>query len=184
MATLDKNLLRHILVQPNFASIPECEDLIYDAKTAISIGGEHVHKHPSVEMVYGEALTTSAAYDILCRRIVERIAEYHDGADAEVLDCGIVVKMSEGAAHARHADAELEDGSPNHTPHRKHVGLLYLSEWGQDHDGGILEVAGMTIPASTGLLASFPSTKDYMHEVSRITSGWRWSLNVWSMAKE
>jgi hypothetical protein len=172
------------MVAPWWATIAECDQL-----RALGLGalvhshGEHVRDDYAGRMrtIYPEAITLSSApiYTRICQRIVEAISEHYH-ADVR-LDCGLMVQMLSGASHERHADAELEDGSPNHTAHRTHVGLLYLNDHGMDHGGGVLEVAGREIPAAKGLLACFPSTHEYMHSVSPVTRGERWSLNVWTM---
>ncbi len=133
-----------------------------------------------INTLYPQAFT--AEEQAVADRAAERIAAFMSDAFSEPLsvECWILSSMRDGAEHTPHADAELADGSPNHTPQRSHVGLLYLSTEGLDHSGGILHVADEVYPSQRGLLVCFPSTKDYWHWVTPVTSGDRLALAVWT----
>ena len=86
-----------------------------------------------------------------------------------------IVRWRFGDAQAAHADSEYPDGTPHPYPWRDYGAIIYLNE---EYTGGELEFPDLGLkpktPART--LAFFPGTKDYMHAVSSIQSGTRYTL--------
>lgn len=91
-----------------------------------------------------------------------------------------------GAQHVLHADNKRFDQAtghwlPNHTPQRDHSAVLYFSGSGRDFAGGDIEFPQhqLSIPPSEGMLVHFPSSEDFLHQVTVITSGVRISMAIW-----
>ena len=74
-----------------------------------------------------------------------------------------------------HADAEEPDGSPHPFPYREYAAIIYLN---QDYTGGQLYFPKfhMTPELSIGTLAIFPGTLQYLHGVTPIKSGTRYTI--------
>jgi hypothetical protein len=97
----------------------------------------------------------------------------------------VLTAMGPGGYHVAHAD-NVERGAagewvPNHTPHRTHTAMVYLSEWGRDFGGGQLRFPAteVIVRPRAGLLAAFPSDGEHVHEVSEVTAGRRYALSIW-----
>jgi len=74
----------------------------------------------------------------------------------------------------------------NNTPHYDYSGLLYLSDWSQDFEGGQLTFwdeqlnkPTMRLSPFKGRLAIFNSGRENPHEVGKVTSGTRYVLSLW-----
>lgn len=118
-------------------------------------------------------------------KILSRVREWFGETFVEWIG---VAGLGVGGYHTPHADnAKLaEDGRtwvPNHTPQRSFSSLLYLN---RDFEGGDLQFINprsgkvlRSIRPTTGLLVAFPSTKDFVHQVTPVTSGVRYSMPVW-----
>jgi hypothetical protein len=116
--------------------------------------------------------------------IVPEIREFFE-VDV-VLDYAVVFQTRVGGFMPLHADAEKQDENgkwgPNHSHWRTHVGLLYLTTHGVDHEGGVLNLPeqGLSLFPEAGQLVAFPSTHEYAHEVTPVTEGTRYALAVWT----
>ena len=108
-------------------------------------------------------------------RIVSAVCEQFELDSALYSDGFSIVRWQFGDAQAPHADSEYPDGTPHPYPWRDYGAIIYLNE---GYSGGVLEFPELGLkpktPART--LAFFPGTKDYMHAVSSITSGTRYTL--------
>ena len=119
----------------------------------------------------------------LCSRIVDRTVSlvktiHSDELCAETV---ILTAIGRGGFHPLHADnCKLEGGrwTPNHTPKRVFSIILYLNE---DFDGGeiVFPSQQCRVKPTTGLLLGFPSGNDYVHEVSEVTYGLRYTMPIW-----
>jgi predicted 2-oxoglutarate/Fe(II)-dependent dioxygenase YbiX len=75
-----------------------------------------------------------------------------------------------------HADAENLDGKPHPFPYRNFAAILYLNN---DYEGGRISFPnfGNFCPEiKPGMLVAFPGTLQYLHGVSRVTSGMRYTI--------
>jgi len=74
-----------------------------------------------------------------------------------------------------HADAEEPDGRPHPFPWRNFGTVGFLNE---DFEGGELYLPNqnITIKAKAGYSAVFPGTVEYLHGVTKITSGCRYTI--------
>lgn len=74
-----------------------------------------------------------------------------------------------------HADAEHIDGSLHPFAHRQFASIIYLNN---DYTGGEIYFPNFNLQPSitTGTLAIFPSSLDYLHGVHAVTSGTRYTI--------
>lgn len=120
--------------------------------------------------------------------IVNLLADHYD--EDLIEDHAVIFETHVGGFQPLHADAERQNDQgewePNHSAWRTHVGLLYLSNEGEDHDGGVLRLPefGVEYPPQKGLLVGFPSSREYVHEVTKVESGKRYAMAVWTKAAE
>jgi len=84
-------------------------------------------------------------------------------------------------SHYAHCDNCLDDGSPNHTPHRSHTCNLYLNDCDTDYAGGELNFPelGIKLAPKRGMMVAFPSHRGFKHEVLPIIWGVRRSVLGW-----
>jgi hypothetical protein len=112
--------------------------------------------------------------------------EYMPAAAALYPETIILTAMGSGGHHIAHADNVRRDVDgrwiPNHTPHRTHTAMVYLSRKGRDFSGGELcfPEAGVTVVQREGMMVVFPSDGDHVHEVLRVGEGsGRYALSIW-----
>lgn len=136
--------------------------------------------HYSTDGVRSEIPGHAVELGLWPEAVAQELAQFY-GEHLEVENV-LVSEMRPSDEHVLHADAETLDGDPNHTAGRSHVGLVYLTAWGANFEGGILEMPELDtrfVP-QPGLLVGFPSTRRYAHRVTPIKWGSRWSLAVWT----
>lgn len=84
------------------------------------------------------------------------------------------------ATNPPHSDSTGNSGEDNGTSHRHFSSIVYLNK---DFSGGELFFPNqqLTITPKPGLLAIFPSTHEYMHGITEIFDGVRFTLlNFWT----
>ncbi len=108
-------------------------------------------------------------------RIVATVSDQFDIDQDLYSDSFSIVRWQFGDNQAPHADSENPDGTPHPYPWRAYGAIVYLNE---DFTGGELEFPELGLKPDTPprTLAFFPGTKDYMHAVSSIMSGTRYTL--------
>jgi predicted 2-oxoglutarate/Fe(II)-dependent dioxygenase YbiX len=75
-----------------------------------------------------------------------------------------------------HADAESTDGTPHPFPYRNFAAIIYLNS---DFEGGRISFPNFDNfcpEIKPGMLVAFPGTLDYLHGVSKVTSGNRYTI--------
>ena len=118
------------------------------------------------------------------KEIIRNLSAFYE--EDLVEDYTVIFEQFEGAFQPLHADSEREENGewvPNHSAQRSHVGLLYLTDEGVDHEGGILRLPNqdeLEYAPRKGLLVGFPSTHEYVHEVTKVTKGTRYAMAVWT----
>ncbi len=85
-----------------------------------------------------------------------------------------LVRWRPGDDQSAHADCEQPDGRPNETPWRAFASIIYLND---DFEGGRIHFPklGLQPEIKPRMMAYFPSTADYLHGVTRITAGMRYT---------
>jgi predicted 2-oxoglutarate/Fe(II)-dependent dioxygenase YbiX len=93
-------------------------------------------------------------------------------------DTAQLVLWTEGIELRPHADNLQPDGSPNTTPHRCFSSLVYLSD---DYEGGetYFPGFGVRLKPERGSLVVFGSGPDYVHGVSLVRRGRRYTYAGW-----
>lgn len=93
-------------------------------------------------------------------------------------DTAQLVRWHEGLELTPHADNLEPDGSPNATPHRAFSSLMYLND---DYDGGetYFPGHGIRLKPEAGTLILFGAGPEYVHGVTRVTRGLRYTYAGW-----
>ena len=93
-------------------------------------------------------------------------------------DTAQLVRWQEGHELTPHADNVEPDGRPNATPHRAFSSLIYLND---DYEGGETYFPGHSVrlKPKTGALVLFGAGPQYVHGVSRVTCGLRYTYAGW-----
>ena len=93
-------------------------------------------------------------------------------------DTAQLVLWTEGIELTPHADNLEPDGSPNTTPHRSFSSIIYLND---DYEGGetYFPGFGIRIKPEPGLMVLFGSGPEYVHGVTKMRSGRRYTYAGW-----
>lgn len=93
-------------------------------------------------------------------------------------DTAQLVRWHAGIELTPHADNLEPDGRPNSTPHRCFSSLMYLND---DYDGGetYFPGYGVRLRPETGTLILFGAGPEFVHGVTQITRGLRYTYAGW-----
>ncbi len=93
-------------------------------------------------------------------------------------DTAQLVRWHEGIELQPHVDNMEPDGRPNISPHRSFSSILYLND---DYEGGetYFPGHGIRIKPTAGALVVFGAGAEYVHGVSRVTKGLRYTYAGW-----
>lgn len=191
-----------ILVQDGFASPEECQALI-------EIYAEHHARssHQASNVLRSPVLWSSTLLKAEQRRAWRQIqrlktrivsaakAAFH--LDELFIEADVINRMLPGEVHIEHAD-NADYLCPGHGDHRWIDGdcsagswvpmrgrwwrdisaVLYLND---EFEGGSLrfEQHGVELRPRAGLVTIFPSSRMFLHHVTRVTSGVRYALAMW-----
>ena len=110
------------------------------------------------------------AQTLLLQLVLPRRPLYSDTAQ--------LVRWHEGQELTPHADNIEPDGRPNATPHRSFSSLIYLND---DYEGGetYFPGHGVRLKPEAGALVVFGAGPQYVHGVSRVTRGLRYTYAGW-----
>jgi predicted 2-oxoglutarate/Fe(II)-dependent dioxygenase YbiX len=110
------------------------------------------------------------ALALLNRMVRSQLPLYSDTAQ--------LVRWQEGHELTPHADNVEPDGAPNATPHRSYSSLLYLND---DYVGGetYFPGHGVRLKPEAGALVLFGAGPQYVHGVTRVTHGLRYTYAGW-----
>lgn len=92
-----------------------------------------------------------------------------------------VVRWRVGDEQAPHADKQDVDGSPNPYPENDIASLIYIND---DYGGGEIYFPkqNVKLKPSAGSLVFFPGDINYLHGVTEVTDGIRYTMpNFWSV---
>lgn len=108
----------------------------------------------------------------------ELLSKFHQlsGIEQEVyIDSLHLVRWVEGYELKPHADGENPDGSQHEFHWRNFGTVTFLND---DFTGGVLYLPNqdMMIQSKTGYSAIFPGTLEYLHGVTPVTSGVRYTI--------
>lgn len=107
-------------------------------------------------------------------RAAETIKADYEITDPVYADTLQLVRWRVGDQQAPHADCEEPDGRPNPFPWRAFASIIYLND---DYEGGEIHfpTLGLRPKLKPRMLAYFPSTRDYLHGVTRVNAGVRYT---------
>ncbi len=93
-------------------------------------------------------------------------------------DTAQLVRWHEGIELAPHVDNMEPDGRPNISPHRSFSSILYLND---DYEGGetYFPGHGIRIKPTAGALVVFGAGPEYVHGITRVTRGLRYTYAGW-----
>ena len=183
MICVAKKPVSRILVSENSLSLQECRFLIdlYDRYSELTCRPDY-NDRPLLDYytLREEANESASSVYAVTLRCKEKIALYFS-TPGLLIESFFIACLLPGDSHIAHADNERrEDGSwvANHTPQRDYTGLAYLND---DFTGGELVFPDhdLIITPKPGLLVGFPSNHKFVHAVSKVLSGKRYSLPVW-----
>ena len=176
-----------IAAEPNFISQKECQILLdyarnvnneskwgWDADHPYWVGRSLSFRQESIAP---NDYNSKQAYEILAG-IQQRIRGYlisTYGLDEVYSDTFQLVRWPKGLSQPPHADAESNDGGEHPYNWRRYASIIYLNN---DYKGGNTyfpqhEIAIMPTPL---LLATFPGTAEFLHGVSEIEEGTRYTI--------
>ena len=179
-----------VLVQSCFLAPAHCNEVIDAFRVAARASDQVLTTPYRTEMAAWLAVEDwssrlSNRLGKIRERAQQAVHDFYDVADGLHLEYTLFSEMHVGDAHPLHADAERREPSghwsPNHTPWRHSVAILYLNTSGVDFGGGelVFPALGRQVPPRAGQLVAFRSTHEYCHEVTRITRGSRCALAMW-----
>ncbi|MES2606349.1 MAG: 2OG-Fe(II) oxygenase [Pseudomonadota bacterium] len=93
-------------------------------------------------------------------------------------DTAQLVHWPPGVELTPHADNINPEGTPNNTAHRAYSSILYLND---DYEGGetFFPGHGVRVKPEPGLLVLFGAGCDYVHGVTRVVRGQRYTYAGW-----
>jgi len=108
-------------------------------------------------------------------RIEGAITDYYHLQDKLYCDTIDFIRWPQGIEQVPHADSENPDGSVHNFFWRTYGCVLYLN---RNFQGGVLYYPnkGVSLTARPGTLAFHPGTLEYLHGVSPITEGTRYTI--------
>ena len=100
------------------------------------------------------------------------------GTDPLFSDSAQIVRWDPGIELVCHVDNLEPDGRPNPTPHRAFSSILYLND---GYEGGETYFPGhnLRIKPEAGALVLFGAGPEYVHGVTRVTKGLRYTYAGW-----
>ncbi len=108
------------------------------------------------------------------RRAARHIARDYGITEPLYADTLQLVRWRPGDKQAAHADCEQPDGRPNQFPWRAFASIIYLND---EFEGGRIHFPklGLEPPIKPRMMAYFPSTADYLHGVTEVAAGMRYT---------
>jgi len=178
-----KKPIGRILVSDNSLNLKECRSLIglYDRYSKSTCRRDY-NDQPLLD--YYTLLKVAKESANWVYAVTLRFKEKIEGrlSNAKLfVESFFVACLYSGDSHIPHADNERREGGrwlPKHTPQRDYTALAYLND---DFTGGELVFPGhdLIITPKPGLLVGFHSNHKFVHAVSKVLSGKRYSLPVW-----
>lgn len=126
------------------------------------------------------------AHEIEAQRIMQQIRHYsnltlqNEFGPSKMLfsDTAQLVRWHEGLELPPHTDNIEPDGSPNSTPHRVYSSIMYLND---EYEGGETYYPGLGVrfKPEAGTLVLFGAGPEYVHGVTPIIKGLRYTYAGW-----
>lgn len=168
----------NILVIDNFLSLDFCQQLVTNLKSTDTWekNGDGIWHDRSINL--GSITDHKDLETMLDLRIKvkNKISEYYKLTVPLYNDIFQFVRWRVGdKLEPPHADAEHIDGRPHPFFYRNYASIVYLNN---DYLGGEIYFPTLNYrpKIKTGMLVSFPGTLEYLHGVSTVTEGTRYTI--------
>ncbi|WP_422924225.1 2OG-Fe(II) oxygenase [Singulisphaera sp. PoT] len=166
-----------IVVRENFLSPQECADIIQCAKT-LTTWDTRAQGYWNSRIAHATEFLNPAARDQLVeirKRVGREIRQSYGLTQPITADTLQIVRWPEGFDQAPHADAENPNGAPHPYAWRAFASLIYVNN---DYEGGQIFFPNQRLaPKITpGMLVFFPGTLEYLHGVTKVTQGVRYTV--------
>lgn len=175
---------RHIIVRPGVLDPGQCKVLIdcfeRNRETCSPKGGnpfwvgryiwQNALPEQEIDAIRIMQQVRFLALTLLCQAVRPDEPIYSDTAQ--------LVRWTPGHELPAHTDNTEPDGRPNPTPHRSFSSLLYLND---GYDGGetYFPGHGVRLKPQAGTLVLFGAGPEYVHGVTRVVSGLRYTYAGW-----
>jgi predicted 2-oxoglutarate/Fe(II)-dependent dioxygenase YbiX len=168
------NLSDKIFIKEDFLSNDMCDELIEYGNCHVKPGVPQYSKDTN-RLKFNDCMLPAQHHvkDVF-EKDWEEIVKFH-GFDVDFIEPYVLKRYKTSDFFNEHPDNF--GASRGQTMDRKFTTIVQLSNE-TDYKGGIFSILGKTMPNRKGTLISFPSF--YMHGVSLVTSGARWSLINWA----
>jgi predicted 2-oxoglutarate/Fe(II)-dependent dioxygenase YbiX len=131
----------------------------------------------SEKFIHSALISNREIFDIILNisNKVKSFIEQKDNVSVSVETCQLVRWRKGDTLDPPHADCENLDGSPHPYPNRHYSVLIYLNT---DYTGGQIFFPNQNLTPNTspGTLVQFKGTAEYLHGVTQVTSGERYTI--------
>lgn len=125
-----------------------------------------------------------AIFDLMVdirKRIKNKIIEVRGLGVPLYADTLQLVRWLPGNEQHPHADSENQDGSDHPYPWRDYASVTYLNS---EYEGGLIYFPkhNLELKPVPGTMVTFPGTSEYLHGVSKVESGIRYTMaSFWTL---
>lgn len=157
---------------------PDEIDALLDAAHTLKTWDNSAQGYWQGRIAHANQLADGSVRDLLVdirKRVRAEIMAAYGLTEPIYSDTLQIVRWPEGFEQQPHADAQNPDGSPHPYAWRSHASIIYLND---DFEGGRIyfPIQDLMPPIRPGMLAFFPGTLDYLHGVSKVTRGVRFTV--------
>ena len=176
------NESERILLENQWLSSRDCEYLVllYETFWSPDLGQDYGGSRVIDHTVFSVNTEIESYLRRVTERLRNRVQEFF-GIPGLILESLYLAALLEGGFRKTHADNEKYVGGrwiPNHTPQRDYTAIVYLNS---DFSGGDLcfPQHNVCVSPKRGLLVAFPSSRNFVHAVDRVSRGTRYTMPVW-----
>ena len=180
-------LPQRVILQQDVLRKDECRRLtaIYDAHAQLSSQADYCGNKVLHYFDLEHLPRVQERLEGVVRNVVGALRKYGP-FEKLYLEALFIAMLRRGGFHPSHADNERPEQNewvPNHTSQRDYSAILYLNS---EFRGGELQFDGLGIRIAPkgGLLVAFPSHHGFVHGVSPVVRGRRYSIALWFTASK
>jgi predicted 2-oxoglutarate/Fe(II)-dependent dioxygenase YbiX len=166
-----------IVIREGFLAPDEVAQLLNGART-ITTWDAHSQGYWKSRVAHAAGLNDPKLSEKLIdirKRVGADITEAFALTEPIYADTLQIVRWPEGFEQQPHADSENPNGVPHEFHWRRYASLIYLND---DFEGGQIYFPklNLTPTIKPGMLVYFPGTLEYLHGVSKVTRGVRFTV--------
>jgi len=171
-----------IVIKESFLTSDEAADILSYAKT-LTTWDTRALGFWNARIAHADAFAEARFRDLLVairKRVRAEIVRAYGLSQPIFSDTLQIVRWPEGYEQQPHADSENPSGAPHPYFWRAYASLIYLNN---DFEGGQIYFPnqGAAPMIKPGMLVFFPGTVEFLHGVSMITRGERYTVaSFWS----